>query len=262
MKTSYRPPYQRNDDSFTLGQKVLLGVMIFLVIVVFGVLAYLVLGNGKGQSPSSDAPTTIPYVTLTSSPVPTLAPLQTPTPIPGWIRFNGGGVGLSLPGSFQGGDAEVDRTQIFNQLETAGADPTYFGELEQFFIDQHVVIYAFEDSETEIFFTELFVYNRETGSGTLNSVVDDFIGEIQGTLPFRMVGREEVFLSTYKMERALMERKDTVEEGTYYTYGTRVLYFLKDDSLIWIIQYTTDRDQVKAKFPTFDLSVSTFSKDS
>ena len=78
------------------------------------------------------------------------------------------------------------------------------------------------------------------------------------TLPYRVVAREDVDLSIYPVERVMMDRKDTLTDAHYSTYGTRVLYFIKVDSVLWIVQYITDRNQVDARLADFDQSILTF----
>ena len=259
MKTSNRKSSYRNDDSFTPAQKVVLGIMILLIVAVFGFLGMMMLANRPAQpAPPTENNGPIAFITLTSSPAPSPLPYMTATPIPGWHRFTGGGAEIWLPGGYQGGDFLLDPEAIFQKLEAAGADAANFEQAKQSMEELGTVIFAFDNSLVEVFFTEVYVTQRDLGGAPLNPVVDEFVAQMQIDLPYRVVAREDVDLSIYPVERVMMDRKDTLTDAHYSTYGTRVLYFIKVDSVLWIVQYITDRNQVDARLADFDQSILTF----
>lgn len=256
MKTSYRANPRKNDDGFTPGQKVTLAIMILMIICVFGVLAVLLLANTTPQKVVPNAGTPIAYITLTRSPTLTPVPVVTATPIPGWGKFTGGGAEIWLPGSYQGGDVTLERELILQKLEAAGADSSTFDLIRQDFDRMGTVIFAFDASGTEVFFTEVYISKQEVGSASLNAAVDGFVSQVQ--IKYRVVAREPVALSSYKVERVMVDRKDVLADSAYSTYGTRVVYLIKVDSVVWIVQYVTDRDQVNSRLANFDRSIQTF----
>lgn len=257
MKNSSRQSWPPRDEGFSAGQKVALTLMIVLIVCVFGVLGFMLMGNNL-QVPKQTSPTAIPFMTLTRPPTSTLPPLMTATPIPGWNRFAGGGGEIWLPGSYQGGDAQSEKDLIFEKLSNAGADNSNFDQFSQDLDNMGAVIYAFDDSGAAVFFTEMYVIKKDVGSASLNAVVDSYVNDIQVSQPYHVVAREEVYVNVYTTERVMLDRRDSVSGSAYSTYGTRVVYFIKVNTTIWIVQFITDRDQVNGRLANFDKSIESF----
>lgn len=174
-----------------------------------------------------------------------------PTSIPGWKKFEGDGVELWLPESFEGGNLDEDLEVIVDRLKQLGPD---FENIAQM-IEQNpsaFVLWAFDSEVGDAGFLTNVNATREQIFPSIT--MDTYLDAATKQLPpqFRVVDREIVSLDHYEAGRLFV---DLTISGTE---AKEVLYAIKDGDTMWIVVYATGADEFDERLPTFERSINTF----
>lgn len=175
----------------------------------------------------------------------------TATPIPGWERFEGRGVELWLPESFEGGDLGKDVDVIAQNLRRFAPDSEQIAQM----IEQNPEMYALWAFDTEVgdqgFLTNAAVTTEKVMSSiTLDVYLDAALKQFPAWL--RMMERDIVDIGDYQAGRLLIEFDMVGIEGQ------EVMYAIKDGNTMWVITYATGADEWEERFRDFEQSASTF----
>jgi len=176
---------------------------------------------------------------------------STATPIPGWEKFEGGGVELWLPESFEGGNLDEDIDLIVEGLRSFGPD---FEQMAQT-IEQNPSVYILWAFDSEVGETGFLTNVNITTEKVLSALtMDTYLDAATKQLPpqFQLVERNIVQLGDYQAGRL-------VWESTLGGMDVKQLqYFIKDGNTIWAITYSTGAKEYDQRLPVFEQSVHTF----
>lgn len=207
------------------------------------------------QATATPRPTATPEPTATPQPTataqPTAMPQPTATPIPGWKKFEGGGVALWLPQSYEGGNLNKDIDLIVEGLRTLGPD---FEQMAQM-IEQNPTMYVIWAFDSEVgesgFLTNVAVTTERVLSAiTLDTYLDAAVQHFPAQ--FQVVEREIVSLQDRQAGRL------AIEFNVSGVVGREVLYVIKDDGTMWVITYATGAEEFAQRLPIFEQSALTF----
>lgn len=205
-----------------------------------------------GGSATPEPPTSQPSPpTAPPSPTPsTSAPAQ----IPGWEPFSAGGVTLSLPESFEGGDLESDLPAIVARLEALGPD---FEPIVQQ-IEQNPGIFA------------LWAFDTVVGpSGTLTSAAVTHEA-IPSSIPLETYvdAAKAQFPSTFQVVDTQIgttpdgqDARLVIEFEVMGIPGKELLYILKHGGDIWVLTLATGAEEFDTRLPDFEQAIASFAVD-
>ncbi len=185
-----------------------------------------------------------------ASPTATFRP--EPTPIPGWAKFEGNGVELWLPDTYQGGDLTKDLEVIKEKLKNLGPESEQsLKAIEQ--VNPATSILWAIDSEVSSsgFLSNVNVFKEQVLS---TITVDTYMDAIEKQLPFsfKLIERNNVQLDSYNAGRMLFNstasRVQTME----------IFYIIKEDNIIYGIVYATYVDGFEQRQAIFEKSINTF----
>jgi hypothetical protein len=222
----------RKNSGMTSSQIGILVGLGVIVVVLFGVVVWIVLG-GRIKLPSfSRVPenTPTPYMTATMIVLPTLSPTATPTPVPyeqlippGWKQFKTGLVEIWLPSSFKNVDREPDE-----ELALQGAT-----------------------SKESLYNLSARVSFEPLTGGSLDAHIDDGISKMDLQVN-RLTERRKVSLNGIEAVRMIFEgRVDTVDVD-------QLTYAMQDGGTVWFVYYTAQINEFYEMLPIFEQSVKTF----
>ena len=227
-------------------------------------------GCGQATTPQPEArpePTAGPQATatpqsiVTPEPTPTVQPTAIPeatatvqptaTPIPGWEKFEGGGVALWLPQSYEGGDLDEDIDLIVDRLRSLGPD---FEQMAQM-IEQNPTLYVIWAFDSEVgpsgFLTNMAVTTEKVPSAI---TIDTYLDAAEGQFPdqLQVVERDIVSLGDREAGRLV------IEFNISGVIGQEVMYVVKDGNTMWVITYATGAEEFDQRLPVFEQSALTF----
>jgi hypothetical protein len=178
----------------------------------------------------------------------------TPTAIPGWEKFEGKGVSLWLPDSFEGGNLEEDVATIVEKLKTLGSQYDQVATI----IEQNKTMFA------------LWVFDSVVGDeGVLTNVnittekvtsaisIDTYLDAATGQFPaeFSVVQRD--LITVNGMDAGRLQ----VDYNSGGVVVKEVMYSIKKGNTIYNITYATGEDEFDQRFPIFEQSAQTFNID-
>jgi hypothetical protein len=205
-------------------------ILIFGFLVVGFLILSCKLGGQAGPAPTS---TIIP-----------------PTPIPGWEKFEGGGVELWLPANFDGGDLTNDLDVIIQHLRSLG--PAWDKTADT--IEQNptaFVLWAFDtEIGSNIFLTNVNVTKDQVLSTITMDMYMEAVAKQVSPLGLTVIDQKKVRLENYDAG-LIMVQSDELK-------AKEILYIIKDKNTIWAITYATGMDEFEARLPTFEKSANTF----
>jgi len=186
----------------------------------------------------------------TALPEPTATPAPTATSIPGWEKFEGGGIELWLPESYEGGDLTKDVGVVVERLRSLGpsfeqvaqtieANPTMF------------VIWVFDSVVGESgFLTNVNVTTEQVMSAVS---IDTYLDAALQQFPaeFQVVQRDLLTLDDHPAGRVAV---DFTVSGVP---GKEVIYIVKDGTTIWAVTYATGAGEWEQRLPDFEESIQT-----
>ncbi len=201
-------------------------------------------------TPTSTA-TLTPTATPTSTDTPTVTLTPTATPMPGWEKFEGGGVELWLPESYEGGDLSEDVEVIVERLRSFGPD---FEQMAQS-IEQNPSMYVMWAFDSEVgesgFLTNVNVgKERILSAMTIDTYLDAALGQFPALL--QVTERDIVTLTDHEAGRLVIE---------FEIHGVavkEVLYAIKEGTTMWLITFATGAGEFDQRLPVFEQSALTF----
>jgi len=191
-------------------------------------------------------PTAIPEPTATSKPA--------ATAIPGWSKFEGGGMALWLPGSYQGGNLDEDIDLVVQTLRNLGPDYEQMAQV----IEQNPSMYVIWAFDSEIGPTGFLTNVSVTTERVLSAVtMDMYLDAVLEQLPaqFSVVEQGVVSLGERQAGRLV------IEFDVSGVVGKELLYAVKDDGTMWIITYATGAEEFDQRLPVFEQSALSFSTE-
>ncbi len=208
-------------------------------------------GCGEAAAPE---PTAVPTPTPQPTATPTPEPTSTAPPIPGWEgweKFEGGGVQLWLPGSYEGGDLSDHPDVVVESLRSLGPD---FEDTAQM-IEQNSSEFVFWAFDLEIgdsgLLTTVSVGVEQVPS---DLAIDAYLDTVMEQLSsqFREVKREIVPLGHYEAGQIV------VESSVSGVDAKQIMQAIKDGSTIWVVNYSTGASEFDERLPDFERSIRTF----
>lgn len=192
-----------------------------------------------------------PSIFPTSKPV-TLPTIEiTPTLIPGWEKFEGKGVELWLPESYDGGNVSEDLQTVVEKIRSLGPEYENMASV----IEKNPDMFA------------IWAFDSKIGtSGSLTSAaitfekvksvitIDTYLDAVSSQLPasFKVTDRQIVKLNGYDAGKLLIEF--TISG----TNGKELMYAVKNGNTFWVITYGTGADEFDLRLPEFEKSALTF----
>ena len=174
-----------------------------------------------------------------------------PTPIPGWEKFEGKGVEVWLPESFEGGDLENDVDVVVQNLRRLGSEYEQTAEM----IEQNPDMFAIWVFDSEVGPSGALTNLNVTSEKVLSAItLDTYLDAVSGQLhsAFAIVEREIVTLSGYEAGRLVIEVSAPV------LVAKELMYAIKEGGTMWVIAYTTGADEFDERLPIFEQSAETF----
>jgi len=168
-----------------------------------------------------------------------------------WEKYEGRGVSIWLPSSFQGGNLEEDVNMIAAKLADLGSD---FETIAQI-IEQEPSLFVFWAFDSEIgdaqFLTNVNIVTEEVPSAVdLAMYLDLTTNQLPDN--FSVVEREMVSFQDTQAGRLVIEFAISAIEGK------EVLYIIKRDYTIWVVTYATSVDEFDRRQLDFEQSIGTF----
>jgi hypothetical protein len=175
----------------------------------------------------------------------------TPTPMPGWEQFEGGGAVLWLPDRYAGGDLGKNAKAIANELRRLGPE---YEEMAKIIENNSsaFVIWAYDSRLSDSgFLTNVNVVKEDV---FFMVTLDGYVDSASSKLPssFKIIAREKVALDRYEAIRL------TVEMNIQSVYVKELVYMIKDGNTIWAITYATGKADFQEQLRMFELSANSF----
>ena len=177
------------------------------------------------------------------------AKAPTPTPIPGWEKFSGGGIELWMPESFEGGDLANDLDVVVERLQSLG--PAYENLAK-----------IIEQNPSAIV---LLVYDTKLGSTgfltNVNVVKEQVVSAM--TLGMYLEGSSKQMASYgFKVNEQKIIRLDNYQAGRLVIQADALkakeaIYVIKVKNTMWVITYAAGIAEFSARLPAFDQSANT-----
>lgn len=183
-------------------------------------------------------------------PTPSVPPLPTATSIPGWTKFEGAGIAMWLPESFQGGDLSKDVDVIVETLKRLGPD---FDPIAQQ-LEQNPSLFVLWVFDTDVgesgFLTSAAVTKERVLSAmTVDTYLDLAVKQFPDS--FQIVDRSIVSLDHYQAGRLLVDF--TISN----VQGKEVIYVIKEGDTVWVITFATGESEFEGRLPDFERSANT-----
>jgi hypothetical protein len=223
-----------------------------------------VVGCGQSAPPQPTAtpppaatrrPTATPRPTATTQPTATTRPTATSQPpataIPGWEKFEGGGVELWLPASYEGGDLAEDLEVIVENLRRLGPDYEQMAQI----VEQNPSMYAIWAFDSEVGDSGFLTNVAVTTEKVLSAVsLDTYLDAASNQLPaqFQVIERDIITLADYEAGRLVLEF------AISGVSGKEVLYVVKDGNTMWVITFATALEEFAQRLPVFEQSALSF----
>ena len=173
------------------------------------------------------------------------------TSIPGWEKFEGGGVELWLPESYEGGNLDEDLEVVVEGLRTLGPDFTQMADL----IEQNPSMFVIWAFDSEVGNSGALTSVAVTTEKVLSAItIDTYLDAALDLFPpqFQVVERENVTLGDYPAGRLVIEF--TISGSA----GKEVMYAVKDGNTMWILTFGTGASEFNQRLPDFEQSVQSF----
>jgi hypothetical protein len=239
-----------------------------LVVLICMLLVAIMLAGCGDETPepvATSAPTATsePAATATPQPTATSEPTVTPTPEPtatteptaavldGWEKFEGAGIELWLPESYEGGNLAEDLDVIVGNLRSLGPE---FEQMAQL-IEQNPTAYVLWAFDSDVGSSGFLTNVNVTTEQILSAVtVETYMDAVSNQLPeqFQVLEQDMVTLGDYEAGRMVLE---LAMEGVT---AKEVLYIVKDGNTVYGITFATGADEFEERLPEFEQSASSF----
>ena len=173
----------------------------------------------------------------------------TPTAIPGWEKFSGGGIELWMPDSFEGGDLATDLDVVIARLRSLGPEYQKLAEM-------------IEQNPSAIV---LLIYNAKVGAAgflTNVNVVKEKVGSSMTLDKYLESSAEQITSYGFKVSEQIIIQLDNYQAGRLVVQldalkAKEVIYMIEADNTMWVITYATGVAEFSTRLPTFDQSANT-----
>lgn len=222
--------------------RVLLVVIFSLVFMSCGLIDQII----------EPTPTNTPIPpTDTPTPVPTDTPTPEPEGIPGWKKFEGGGIELWLPESFEGGNLDENLDYILEIVNGLGPDFQQYADLIALNKDVFV-IFAFD---TNIGANgESNNVNVTTAQTSPSVTIEDYLAAAMTQIPAAMTVTSSDVLTLNDYDAGRLEFHYSLQGVEL----AQIMYIIKDGGNFWIVTYTTNESIFGEMLLIFEDSIGTF----
>jgi hypothetical protein len=173
-----------------------------------------------------------------------------PTPVPGWKAFTGGGVELSLPANFEGGDPVARRDELLELIRSLGPEyESYVETVEQNPTGMILTVFDLESAGSIVGVTLRDVPSEMMLDEYLNGLLGAIVEQIPGT---SVIDRSVVQRDEDRIGRVVLEF-DTGE-----AISRQLTFVILDGGNVWTVSYASPYDRFEQMLPIFDLSILTF----
>lgn len=213
------------------------------------VLVLAITSAACGATATAEAPPSQPSTpTASPSPTPSTSP---PAQISSWEPFSAGGISLSLPQSFEGGDLESDLPAIIGRLRDLGPD---FEPIAQQ-IEQNPGLFL------------LWAFDTIIGpSGTLTSaaVTHETIPSSIPLATYVDAAKAQLPPGFQVVDTRIGSHPDGEEARMVIEFeimgipGKELLYILKQSGDIWVLTLSTGAEEFATRLPDFEQTIATF----
>ena len=173
----------------------------------------------------------------------------TPTAIPGWEKFSGGGIELWMPESFEGGDLANDLDVVVERLRSLGPEYEKLAEtLEQ---NPSAIVLLVYDTKIGAsgFLTNVNVVKEKVISAMTLDMYLESSSKQMASYGFRVNEQKIIQLDNYEAGRLVVQADALKAKGA--------MYVIKDKNTMWVITYATGIAEFSARVPIFEKSANT-----
>jgi hypothetical protein len=174
---------------------------------------------------------------------------STPTAIPGWEKFSGGGIELWMPESFEGGDLANDLDVIVERLRSLGPEYEKLAEI----IEQNPSAIVLLVYDTKIgpagFLTNVNVVKEKVVSTVTLELYLESSSKQMASYGFKVSEQKIIQLDNYEAGW-LVVQADTLK-------AKEAIYVITVKNTMWVITYATGINEFSARLPTFNQSANT-----
>jgi hypothetical protein len=221
----------------TLSQLGILAGLAGAACLLFGLAGWFVLRGKSGLLERAPENTLVPRATSTMIVIPTLAPTQTPTPVPyemlipsGWEQFKTRLIQIWLPSDFKLGDTKL----LSDSTNFAVPELIITGATSKSSLYQMLVTVSYEP------------LTADTLDAFLDRKITTFPTEV------RVAERRKVSVNSTDAVRFVFETRNN-------NIDIEVLaYVFHDGGTVWYVEYGAQINEFYEMLPTFEDSVKTF----
>jgi hypothetical protein len=173
----------------------------------------------------------------------------TPTAIPGWEKFSGGGIELWMPESFEGGDLANDLDVIVERLRSLGSSYEKLADI----IEQNpsaivLLVYDTKIGATGFLTNVNVVKEKVVSTVTLDLYLESSSKQLT-SYGFKVSEQKIIQLDNYEAGR-LVVQADTLQ-------AKEAIYVIKVKNTVWVITYAAGIAEFSARLPIFEKSANT-----
>ena len=229
-------------------------VLIIAILVIGGFFVKTVIDNSSKQA---NRQTSILPPTYTPSPEPTQP--TTPTPIPGFNRFEFASPSgeIWLPEGYEGGDTITYPDIVLLTTEIFTEDQKFIDDVKNLIEIPEVVFFAFDSYSTGVI---RFVYIMgEPLNPDLNITLDYYMNSLADSAKAdgaKVIGRTIYQMDRYQAGRVVIE--NLVPAGDLDAYIHLTIYTIHLENTMWNIAFRTGRDEFNDYLPVMEDIVNTF----
>lgn len=202
-----------------------------LVVLLFGLVVWLVLGGSIRMPSFSRAPENTPTPQMTSTPVVfnTMTPTATATPIPyeqlipsGWKQFKTGLVEIWLPPSFKAAKKDSEE-----EMSMVG-----------------------ETSKNSLYQMRVLIYFEPMVGDSLDALIDSELKKLNTEV--KLTEKRKISINSRDAVRVTFEMR---AQGVDVN---ELIYIFQDGGTVWLVGYVAQINEYYDMLPTFEQSIKTF----
>jgi hypothetical protein len=172
-----------------------------------------------------------------------------PTPIPGWDKFEGGGIELWMPNSFEGGDLTNDLDVILERMRSMDSQFQQMADMIEKNSSAFMLLVYDTNVGSSGFLTNVNVVKEKVLSGmTLDTYLDSSVKQLT-PLGFNIIERKTVQLYSHEAGRLVIE--------VSALKAKELMYIIKAKNAMWVITYSTGISEFSSRWTTFEKSANT-----